>query len=244
MSHSHEDEHLPDDLRHVADVLRDGRPKLEPLALDRVKLRAMKATRRSSSRPKGSFMKQRLTTLFAAGFLVLGMGGTLALAGGGDGKDGGGSASYHQYRPECPAGYVLSGRHCIPIPPPKCPRGYEVSGGKCVPTPPPTCPPGYELKGRNCDPIPVPHCPPGFVLEEGTCHFVGHEKGGAGDKGGGKGGGKDKGGGSGGDKGGQGGFGNGGGQGGFGQGGFGFGGGGKGGGDRGGRGDKGDHGRR
>ena len=208
MSHSHEDEHLTDDLRHVADVLRDGRPKLDPLALDRVKLRAMQAVRRSTSQPKGSFMKQRLTTLFAAGFLVLGMGGTLALAGGGDGKDGGGSASYHQYRPECPAGYVLSGRHCIPIPPPKCPRGYEVSGGKCVPTPPPTCPPGYELKGRNCKEIPVPHCPPGFVLEEGSCHFVGHEKGGPGDKGGkdkgGQGGpgGKDKGG-SGGDKGGQ-----------------------------------------
>src|SRR6185437_6905494 len=206
MSHSHEDEHLTDDLRHVADVLRDGRPQLDPLALDRVKLRAMQAARRSTSRPKGSFMKQRLTTLFAAGFLVLGMGGTLALAGGGDGKDGGGSASYHQYRPECPAGYVLSGRHCVPVPPPKCPRGYEVSGGKCVPTPPPTCPPGYELTGRNCKPIPVPHCPPSFVLEEGTCHFVGHEKGGAGDKGGGQGGqgGKDKGG-SGGDKGGQGG---------------------------------------
>lgn len=199
MSHSHKDEHLTDDLRHVADVLRDGRPSLDPLALDRVKLRAMQAARRSTSRPKGSFMKQRLTTLFAAGFLVLGMGGTLALAGGGDGKDGGGSASYHQYRPECPAGYVLTGRHCTPIPPPKCPRGYEVSGGKCVPTPPPTCPPGYELKGRNCNPIPVPKCPPGFVLEEGSCHFVGHEKGGAGDKGGGK----DKGGpGSGGDKGG------------------------------------------
>ena len=128
-------------------------------------------------------MKQRLTTLFAAGFLVLGMGGTLALAGGGDGKDGGGSASYHQYRPECPSGYVLSGRHCIPIPPPKCPRGYEVSNGKCVPTPPPTCPPGYELKGRNCNPIPVPKCPHGFVYEEGSCHYVGHEKGG--DKGGG-----------------------------------------------------------
>jgi hypothetical protein len=218
MSHSHEDEHLPDDLRHVADALRDGRPKLDPLALDRVKLRAMQATRRSTSRPKGSFMKQRLTTLFAAGFLVLGMGGTLALAGGGDGKDGGGSASYHQYRPECPSGYVLAGRHCIPVPPPKCPRGYEVSAGKCVPTPPPTCPPGYELKGRNCNPIPVPKCPPGFVYEEGSCHFVGHEKGGAGDKGGpggdkggpgggGPGGGKDKGGpggGPGGDKGGPG----------------------------------------
>jgi hypothetical protein len=153
MSHSHEDEHLTDDLRHVADVLRDGRPSLDRLALDRVKLRAMQAARRSTSRPKGSFMKQRLTTLFAAGFLVLGMGGTLALAGGGDGKDGGGSASYHQYRPECPAGYVLSGRHCLPIPPPKCPRGYEVSGGKCVPTPPPTCPPGFELNGRNCKQI-------------------------------------------------------------------------------------------
>jgi hypothetical protein len=99
MSHSHEEEYLTDDLKHVSDVLRDGRPSLDPLALDRVKLRAMKAARRSSSQPKGFHMKQRLTTLLTVGFLVLGTGGTLALAGGGDGKDGGGSASFHQYKP-------------------------------------------------------------------------------------------------------------------------------------------------
>src|ERR1700691_5495127 len=49
MSHSHEDEHLPDDLQYVADALREERPTLDPLALDRVKLRAMSAGRRSSS---------------------------------------------------------------------------------------------------------------------------------------------------------------------------------------------------
>ena len=103
MSHSHEDEHLPDDLRHVADALRNERPTLDPLALDRVKLRAMSAVRRStSSRHKGSFMKRHLTTLFTVGFLVLGTGGTMALAGGGNGKDGGGSASFSQYRPRLP----------------------------------------------------------------------------------------------------------------------------------------------
>ncbi|HTB49707.1 MAG TPA: hypothetical protein VK701_01895, partial [Solirubrobacteraceae bacterium] len=180
MSHSHKDEHLSDDLQHVADVLRDARPTLDPLALDRVKLRAMSAARKSNSPRKGSSMKPRLTTLLTVGFLVLGMGGTMALAGGGNGNDGGGSASFHQYRPECPTGYVLQGRHCIPIPPPHCPRGYEVSGGKCVPTPPPTCPPGYELKGRDCKPIPVPRCPHGFVLEEGSCHPVGGQGGGQG----------------------------------------------------------------
>jgi hypothetical protein len=103
MSHSHEDERLSDDLRHVADVLREGRPTLDPLALDRVKLRAMSAARRSSpSRRKGFPMKQRLTTLIAIGLLTLGTGGTLALAGGGD--DGGGSASFHQYKPPCDKG--------------------------------------------------------------------------------------------------------------------------------------------
>ena len=204
MSHSHDQDRFSAELEKVADALRDGRPKLDPLTLDGIKVRAMAAARRSdTSRQKGTAMKQRLTTVLAAAFLVLGTGGTFALAGGGDGQGSGGSASYHQYRPECPPGYVLQGKHCRPIPPPHCPPGFEVSGDKCVPTPPPTCPPGYEVHGRFCRPIPVPRCPHGFVFEEGSCHQVGH---GGGDKGGGDKGGGDKGGqGSGGDKGGSGG---------------------------------------
>lgn len=112
MNHPHDDQHFSDELRHVADVLREGRPTLDPLALDRVKLRAMSAARRSSSsRPKGFLMKQRLTTLIAAGLLTLGTGGTLALAGGGDGGGGGGSASFHQYKPPCDKGKGKGGDH-------------------------------------------------------------------------------------------------------------------------------------
>jgi hypothetical protein len=243
MNHSRkQEEPLSGDLQKVADALRDGRPTLDPLTLDAIKLRAMQRARMSTpSQHKGLFMKQRLTTLVTVAFLTLGAGGTLALAGGGGGggKDGGGSASFHQYRPTCPPGYELHGSHCRLIPPPKCPRNYELVGGNCVPTPPPTCPTGYELKGRNCVPIPVPHCPHGYVLENGSCHFVGNQGGGG--QGGGKGGGGGSGGGFGGGGFGGGGFGGGSGfggghgggnrggggfGGGFGGGGFGFGGGG------------------
>src|SRR4029077_9283366 len=149
MSHS-DDDIFTDDLQQVADVLRDGRPTLDPLALDRVKLRAMSGARRSTTpRHKGLFMRSRLMTLVTAVFLILGTGGAMALAGGGhfggfDGFGGfgggdGGSASYHQYRPPCPPGYEFAGdRHCRPIPPPRCGHGFEFSGGKCIPTPPPT----------------------------------------------------------------------------------------------------------
>jgi hypothetical protein len=106
MSHPPEDDpSFSDDLERVADALRDGRPTLDPLALDRVKLRAMSAARTSSSsQQEGFHMKQRFTTLLTVGFLMLGTGGTLALAGGGDGKAGGGSASFHQYKPPCEHG--------------------------------------------------------------------------------------------------------------------------------------------
>src|ERR1700686_1536926 len=106
MSHLHNhDEHFSEDLQKVADVLREGRPTLDPLALDRVKLRAMSAARRStSSTHKGSFMKSRITALVSVGFLILGTGGTMALAGGDGGGSSGGSASFHQYRPPCEHG--------------------------------------------------------------------------------------------------------------------------------------------
>jgi hypothetical protein len=92
-----------DDLREVADMLQDRRPTLDPLALDRVKLRAMSAASRpaSTTRDRRFFMRSRLTTLLAAAFLALGTGGALALAGGGgSGGKGGGSASFSQYRCE------------------------------------------------------------------------------------------------------------------------------------------------
>jgi flagellar biosynthesis GTPase FlhF len=96
MSRSHNDERFPDDLQEVADALRDERPALSPLELDRVKLRAMSSARHSTSPRKGSFMRSRLTTVLAAAFLALGTGGALALSDGGGSS--GGSASFHEYR--------------------------------------------------------------------------------------------------------------------------------------------------
>src|SRR5665213_519577 len=191
MSRPHNKESFSDDLQGVADVLRDQRPALEPLELDRIKLRAMSGARRSTSPRKGFFMRSRLTTFLTVGFLAVGTGGALAMIGGGGGFGVGGghdaNASYHQYRPECPPGYEFTGgRYCRKIPPPKCEHGYEYSGGKCVPLPPPTCPPGYEFKHSGCIPIPAPHCPRGYTYEAEHC-VKNHQGGGGGQGGGGKG---------------------------------------------------------
>jgi hypothetical protein len=108
MDRTSKEERFSDDLPEVADLLNDRRPTLDPLGLDRVKLRAMSAARRaSSSRDRGFFMRSRLTTLVVAASLTLGTGGAIALAGGGfDGASGGGgSASFSQYK-ECMHGKV------------------------------------------------------------------------------------------------------------------------------------------
>jgi hypothetical protein len=122
MSRSHKEDRFSDDLQEVADVLRDQRPALTPLELDRIKLRAMSATRRSTSPGKGFFMRSRLTTALTIGFLTLGTGGAMALYGGGGGFEGdhGGSASFHQYR-ECDHGNGRGKDH-------EC-HGHEGDGG-------------------------------------------------------------------------------------------------------------------
>jgi hypothetical protein len=120
MSHlpKNDEERLADDLQEVARMLRDRRPKLDPLALDAVKLRAMSGARRTTSqRHKGSLMRSRLTAFATAGFLATSTGAALALSGGGGGAGpAGGSASRHQYRPPppCPPGFVERDHHCIP----------------------------------------------------------------------------------------------------------------------------------
>jgi hypothetical protein len=119
MSRSNREKRFPDDLQEVAEVLQDRRPTLDPLVLDRVKLRAMSGARRSiSSQDKGSFMRSRLTALLIAALLTVGTGGALALAGGGGGGGGGGSASFSQYRGcehapnhECPGKGKGKGKH-------------------------------------------------------------------------------------------------------------------------------------
>jgi hypothetical protein len=125
MSRTHREERLDDGLQEVANVLRDRRPTLDPLALDAIKLRAMSRARRSTSSPaKGFFMRSRLTTVLTVAFLSLGTGGALAVAGGEDfglGSHDGGSASCTQYRPG--NGYGDK-NHCHTGPP-----GQEGKGG-------------------------------------------------------------------------------------------------------------------
>ena len=101
MSTSHDEERFGDELREVADALRDQRPTLDPLTLDAIKLTAMSARRRStSSRAKGVLMRSRLTTLLTVGFLCLGTGGALAVVGGiPPFSSSDESASCTQYRP-------------------------------------------------------------------------------------------------------------------------------------------------
>ena len=102
MSTSHGEERFRDELREVADALRDQRPTLDPLTLDAIKLRAMSRRRRSpSSQAKGVLMRSRLTTLLTVGFLCLGTGGALAVVGGVPpfSSSDEGSASCTQYRP-------------------------------------------------------------------------------------------------------------------------------------------------
>ena len=191
MSRSHNEERFSDGLQEVADVLRDKRPALTPLELDRVKLRAISAARRStSSRDKGLFMRSRLTSLLTVAFLALGTGGAMAMFGGdhfGFGGDHGGSAGFHEYR--CDSGHDSSfagDRRC------RCDNGSSfASDGRC------RCQDGssFASDGR-C------RCQDGSSFaSDGRCHREGGggEKGGKGGSGekGGKGGGakgKDKGG--------------------------------------------------
>ena len=115
----HNHERISDDLQEVADVLRRRRPELEPLELDRVKLRAMSGARRSTSQ-KGFRMRSRMVAFLTVGMLALGTGtataGLLNLGGGGLlGIFGGGttqSASYNQYKPPCPIFFTYNGQSC------------------------------------------------------------------------------------------------------------------------------------
>jgi hypothetical protein len=101
MSTSDTGQGLGDELQSLADALRDRRPELDALALDRVKLRAFARARRAAPRRKKElFMRSRLTTVLTVVFLSAGTGGALAVAGGHVlGSDSSGSASCEQYRP-------------------------------------------------------------------------------------------------------------------------------------------------
>src|ERR1700751_4161649 len=93
MSHSHDENRLPDGLEDVAETLRSQRPELTPLELDRIKLRAMRSHQSRTSREEGSSMRSRLVTLLTIGALTLGTGGAPALAGGNGNPDPHGGSS-------------------------------------------------------------------------------------------------------------------------------------------------------
>jgi len=101
MSNANKDERMPEDLLEVADALRNQRPALDALALDAVKVRAMRRARQAtSSTAKGFFMRSRVTTALTIAFFGLGTGGAVAFVGGSDlGLGNSGSASCEQYRP-------------------------------------------------------------------------------------------------------------------------------------------------
>jgi hypothetical protein len=89
------DEHLPGDLRDVAERLRNERATATALDLDRIKTRAV--ANAATSRPKGFALKSRsVAALLTVALMAAGTGGVIA--GGGNGN-GNGSASDSQYKP-------------------------------------------------------------------------------------------------------------------------------------------------
>jgi uncharacterized membrane protein len=88
---------LPDELRDVAERLRNERATASPLELDGIKTRAM--ANAATSRPKGFALKSRsVAALLTVALMAAGTGGVIA--GGGNGNSGG-SASNSQYKPGC-----------------------------------------------------------------------------------------------------------------------------------------------
>jgi len=83
------DRDLPPELAEVGERLRDAKPRLSPLELDRVKGTTM--------RMKGTYMQARLTILAAlvVGIVMMGTGGALAVSG----LSAGSSAAAGQYPP-------------------------------------------------------------------------------------------------------------------------------------------------
>lgn len=82
MNRNHHD--VPPELADVASLLEEQRPEMSALELDAVKRRAMsRASVRSTTHPKGNFMKSRLAliSMLTAGLLMSGTGATLAIDG-------------------------------------------------------------------------------------------------------------------------------------------------------------------
>src|ERR1700710_186925 len=89
----------PEELEATEDALRAGRHQASPLALDRIKLQAIRQAERPAPSlyavKKGTFMKSRLALplLLVAGFMLSTTGATLAISG----SSGSGNAATNQY---------------------------------------------------------------------------------------------------------------------------------------------------
>jgi hypothetical protein len=91
-----DEQQMPDELREVADRLRDERAQASPVELDEIKLRTM--ARAGSARRKGAPLRSRLVVaLLSLGLVTAGTTGVVA-AGGGNGN-GNGNSSSSQYKP-------------------------------------------------------------------------------------------------------------------------------------------------
>ena len=83
MSHFNE-QRVPDDLKHVAEHLRDQRPEATALELDRIKLRAMTRAKGAATLTpigKGRFMRSRLVSLMLVTGVLAGGAGAMAVTG-------------------------------------------------------------------------------------------------------------------------------------------------------------------
>src|SRR5215218_4251818 len=91
-----DEQQLPEELREVADRLRDERVQASPVELDDITLRTM--ARAGSARRKGTPLRSRLVVaLLSLGLVTAGTTGVVA-AGGGNGN-GNGNSSSSQYKP-------------------------------------------------------------------------------------------------------------------------------------------------
>ena len=107
------DASLPPDLTFVADELRTQRATLDPLALDRVKLRA---TRGSAPRRHGSVLHGRVVALLTV--LVVGLGTAGGFASAGSSGTTNQSSQITQYGAPCPSNYYYTGYLCVHSPVP------------------------------------------------------------------------------------------------------------------------------
>jgi hypothetical protein len=80
------EKHVPEELQHVVERLRQERPEATAMELDQIKLRAMARANNAptlASSGKGQFMKSRLISVMLAGAVLAGGTGAMAATGGG-----------------------------------------------------------------------------------------------------------------------------------------------------------------